>query len=87
MDSILLKEYISEKISNNFTNYYLVNDFKHEIIGKNAVIDNDEVILSEVKINDPNNRENYIFKEFFRIKISSINTFNNCYKENYDNFS
>jgi hypothetical protein len=87
MDSILLKEYISEKISNNFTNYYLVNDFKHEIIGKNAVIDNDEVILSDVKIIDPNNSENYIFKEFFRIKISSINTFNNCYKENYDNFS
>ena len=87
MDSIFLKEYISEKISNNFTNYYIVNDFKHEIIGKNAVIDNDEVILSDVKIIDPNNSENYIFKEFFRIKISSINTFINCYKEIYDNFS
>lgn len=87
MDSISLKEYISEKISNNFTNYYLINDFKHEIVGKNAVIDNDEVVLSDVKIIDPNNSENYIFKKFFRIKISSINTFNNCYKENYDNFS
>lgn len=87
MDSISLKEYISEKISNNFTNYYLINDFKHEIVGKNAVIDNDEVVLSDVKIIDPNNSENYIFKKIFRIKISSINTFNNCYKENYDNFS
>lgn len=83
MDDKSFKQYINNKINDNFTGYYIVRDNDYQYIGKNAIIKNNIVILYDVKID----KILELFKDFkpeLQLNISDIQTFNNCYKELYD---